>query len=42
MVEENYLKIEDDNIKFNFVLLVFEKAIANKNDDYSVELVSTK
>ncbi len=38
MVEENYLKIEDDVIKFNFVLLSFENGKLNKNDDYSKEL----
>ena len=38
MVEENYLRIEDDIIKFNFVLLDFEKGKINKNDDYNIEL----
>ena len=38
MVEENYLKIEEDIIKFNFVLLNFDNGKLNKNDDYSVEL----
>lgn len=42
MVEENYLKIEDDMIKFNFALLDFENARINKEDDYSAELIPTK
>ena len=42
MVEENYLKIEDDIIKFNFVLLDFEKASINKEDEYSSDLISAK
>lgn len=42
MVEENYLKIEDDMIKFNFALLDFENARINKEDDYSAELIPAK
>lgn len=42
MVKENYLRIEEDNIKFNFVLLDFEKAKNNKEDEYSVELIPAK
>ena len=42
MVEENYLKIENDIIKFNFVLLDFEKANINKEDEYSTDLISAK
>ena len=42
MVEENYLKIEDDMIKFNFALLDFENARMNKEDDYSAELIPAK
>ena len=42
MVEENYLKIEDDIIKFNFVYLDFEKAKLNKEDEYSCELYEVK
>lgn len=42
MIEANYLKIEDDIIKFNFVLLDFEKAKINKEDDYSLELIPAK
>lgn len=42
MVEENYLKIEDDIIKFNFVYLDFEKARLNKSDEYSTELYKVK
>ena len=42
MVKENYLKIEDDIIKFNFVLLDFEKATINKDDEYSIELIPAK
>lgn len=42
MVEENYLKIEDDNIKFNFVLLDFESANKSKEDEYSSELIPVK
>lgn len=42
MVEENYLKIENDIIKFNFVLLDFEKANINKEDEYSSDLISAK
>ena len=42
MVEENYLKIEDDIIKFNFPLLNFENAKINKEDDYSEELLPAK
>lgn len=38
MVEENYLKIEDDIIKFNFALLSFENGKLSKEDDYSLEL----
>lgn len=38
MVKENYLKVEDDIIKFNFVLLSFENGKLNKNDEYSIEL----
>lgn len=42
MVEENYLKIEDDIIKFNFVLLDFENAKINKEEDYNVDLIPAK
>ena len=42
MVKENYLRIEDDTIKFNFVLLDFEKATINKDDEYSTELIPAK
>ena len=42
MVEETYLKIEDDIIKFNFPLLNFENAKINKEDDYSDELLPAK
>lgn len=42
MVEENYLKIENDIIKFNFVLLDFEKANINKEDEYSSDLIPAK
>ena len=42
MVKENYLRIEEDKIKFNFVLLDFEKAKINKEDEYSVELILAK
>lgn len=42
MVEENYLKIENDIIKFNFVLLDFEKGKMNKNNDYDIELNKVK
>ncbi|MBQ8293479.1 MAG: sigma-70 family RNA polymerase sigma factor [Bacilli bacterium] len=42
MVEENYLKIENDNIKFNFVLLDFEKGKISKEDEYSDELIPAK
>lgn len=42
MVDANYLKIEDDMIKFNFVLLDFEKARISKEDDYSLELIPVK
>ena len=38
MVEENYLKIEDDTIKFNFTLLSFESGKQNKKDEYNPEL----
>ena len=42
MVEENYLKIEDDIIKFNFVVLDFNNANKNKEDEYSEELIDAK
>ena len=38
MVSKNYLRIIDDNIKFNFVLLDFDKAKKNKENDYDVNL----
>lgn len=42
MVEENYLKIVNDEIKFNFVLFDFEKGKRNKDNDYDPELNSAK
>lgn len=42
MVDLNYLKVEDDIIKFNFVFLDLEKSKINKEDEYSVELMPTK
>lgn len=42
MVKENYLKVENDEIKFNFAFLNFEKAKICKEDDYSPELVPAK
>lgn len=42
MVDQNYLKVEDDIIKFNFVFLDLEKSKINKEDEYSVELMPAK
>lgn len=42
MVDLNYLKVEDDIIKFNFVFLDLEKSKINKEDEYSVELMPAK
>lgn len=42
MVDLNYLKVEGDIIKFNFVFLDFEKSKINKEDEYSVELMPAK
>lgn len=42
MVDQNYLKVEGDIIKFNFVFLDFEKSKINKEDEYSVELMPAK
>ncbi len=42
MVEENFLKIENDIIKFNFALLNFENAKIYKEDAYSNDLIPAK
>lgn len=42
MVDLNYLKVDDDIIKFNFVFLDLEKSKINKEDEYSVELMPAK
>lgn len=42
MVERNYLKIIDDEIKFNFVLFNFENSKLNKADDYDAGLNKAK
>ena len=42
MLDQNYLKVEDDIIKFNFVFLDLEKSKINKEDEYSVELMPAK
>lgn len=42
MVERNYLKIIDNEIKFNFVLFNFENGKLNKEDDYDIGLNSAK
>ena len=42
MVERNYLKIIDNEIKFNFVLFNFENSKLNKEDDYDIGLNNVK
>ncbi len=42
MVEENYLKVEENIIKFNFAFLDFESANINKKDEYDKELIPAK
>jgi len=42
MVNKNYLKIIDDKIYFNFVMLDFDSAVKSKADDYDIDLYQAK